>query len=306
MYNNFEDADNEEEAEEEYSGSESEGDEGSTGDGIVGAVCCCYFCLICCVLPISMSIGAAVSSKGLTSCVPGLPTSGANNTMIPDFHSINTAQHQWGNFFHRESNVFNPALSNTSRIGVWRTTKSWYLKDQWAYIAEGSSTPAIVAWAPLFSWMRKYTVKLCSPIEEYELTQNRWGPWRWGTDIEEWEISAGTQAIATATHTKEHQWWGWQVPNGWETTVTSNQLGTSIADMVQSFHSYWDLNTLWYVKDYRPDILPSWVLSFLAVAADQNSGSANHAYDRRLSSESEAQNGQQKKGVKGLEEPTIV
>jgi hypothetical protein len=206
-----------------------------------------------------------------------------------------TPDRQW-NWF-KESNVFDPSVSQQNRIGHWRSTKTWYLRSQWAYVPEGSTSAVVIAWQPWFSWTTTYHLKRCAPLEEMILSQDRlWFSNWWGQKKKKWSIQdwAG-MTIATADHTKNwNSWnWGWgAVPNGWHSVVTSNvQPGLEIGNLAQSYNSYWVRDSVWMVNDTRPDVVQPYVLSFLASSIDLAVKDSRRRGHRRLNSKEEPKAG---------------
>lgn len=261
-------------------------DEG--GLGFMCCICCCCFCCFC-VWPLGMSIGAAITSRGFTTCDPA--TSGVNYSHIPPNSWLRTPYAQWNQFYIKESDVFDPSKSNVTRIGFWRTTKTWYLRDQWAYVPEvnGTSAPGahVIARMPFFTWTKTFDIEHCYSGVTYRVAQNVfiWS-FGWNTQRTQWEIyNSASQNIAVANHVKNTDFWHY-VPPGWHSKIESITLpGVEVGSMTQNFESYWSSwpGSMWTVQDLRPDLLEPFALSFMAANFDIGSGSRRRGsnYGRR-------------------------
>merc|ERR1711998_131255 len=69
-----------------------------------------------------------------------------------------------------ETDVFDPAVSNRTRVGSWRRLSRMMLREQYAYVPEGYDVPLVVATMPLFTW-RTYDLELCHPQDAWTVEQ---------------------------------------------------------------------------------------------------------------------------------------
>jgi len=221
----------------------------------------------CCGLPICwllFAFIAAMKSKGLTEC-PTVPIT--NQAHIPAIHTVSTPALQWYNWFWKEHSVYNPSISNTTRMGYWRDTRTYMFRRQYAYVPENSTSAHIIVSTPLFAWTSTFHLEHCYPPVAYKLSENwQWG-WQWGKNVKTTEIYRDDKDIATATLEKDIQWSDWMLPDGWNIAVKSNVVeGIKVAEAAQTISDYYVENSDWTVKDYRPDLVEPFVLSFVAVA----------------------------------------
>lgn len=218
----------------------------------------------------------AVSSIGFTSCPTAVP--GVNSTdaqFLPNHHVLVYERYQGssssglGRTTYKKTNLFNPNVSNATPIGYWRTTKTWYLRSQWAYVLQGGNTPLVVAWQPYFSWARTFYLKRCAPVEEHVMTQDiLWFASWWGNHKTKWSIAdaVGTK-IAQSEHSLVYTWPMGTTPNGWNSVVSSTLYpGVVIGTMTQKYNSWWVTQTTWTIDVNRTDMLKPYVLSFMAAA----------------------------------------
>jgi hypothetical protein len=174
-----------------YDHSDSEDSNSGGGDDTCFSLflccCCCCFCL----LPIVINVMVAFGSIGFTSCPQVAPNIGSANTSdIPASHSVITPHWDW-NIWYKSSNVFDPMVSNETRVGYWRTAKTWYLRDVWAYVPEGADVPGVIAWQPFFSWTTTYDINRCFPPTHHIVSRDVLWFWSWGESHQQWSIKTG-------------------------------------------------------------------------------------------------------------------
>lgn len=229
-------------------------------DGLMG---CCVFGGCSSICWLIFAIVAAMNSKGLTEC-PTVPiTSQAN---IPAIHVVSTPAMQWYNWFWTEHSVYNPSISNTTRMGYWRDTRTFMFRRQYAYVTENSSTPHIIVSTPLFAWTSTFHLEHCYPPMAYKIIANMQLGWQWGKNVKTTEIYRDDMDIAQATLEKDIQWSDWMMPDGWNIAVKSTvNKSLKVADMAQTISDYYVENSDWTVKDYRPDVVEPFVMSLMAV-----------------------------------------
>jgi len=211
-------------------------------DGLIG---CCLFGGCSSICWLLFAIIAAMKSKGLTEC-PTVPIT--NQAHIPAIHTVSTPALQWYNWFWKEHSVYNPSISNTTRMGYWRDTRTYMFRRQYAYVPENSTSAHIIVSTPLIRLATTFHVEQCYPPVAYTLSD-------W-TDISTRHkntlIYRDDKEIARADIFYE---------DGWNIAVKSNVAeGIKVAEAAQNPGSDWT------VKDYRPDLVEPFVLSFVAVA----------------------------------------
>jgi hypothetical protein len=276
------------------------------GDGECDSCFCLCICMCCClilVLPLVINIAIAVGSAGYTSCPEVAPFIGQNTSDIPAIHSVVTKAWDW-NFWYEHSSVYDPLVSNTTRIGYWRTAKTWYLRDVWAYVPEGSDKPGVVAFQPFLSWTTTFDIERCFPKTRHIVSQDYLWFWQWGEHNQQWTVKNGQdQVVANAKKSKEWLWSPFGVPNGWQTVVWSAlQPNLAIGQLSQSFSTWFASDSVWSVYVTKPELLEPHVLSFMAAGndlADHQRRSGHHGnnrYHRRMEGVSEDEDAEEAEG----------
>jgi len=182
-------------------------------------------------------------------------------------------------------------VSNETRVGYWRTAKTWYFRDVWAYVPEGKDVPGVIAWQPFFSWTTTYDVERCFPPTHHVVSRDVLWFWSWGDSQKQWSIKTGDdRQIATAKSTKDWKWLSpFSIPNGWQTVIESTLTpNTVLATLSQSFSQYYASDSVWAVEVQKPTELEPHVASFIAAASDlhHKKDRDSHHY-RRLEGTSE-------------------
>jgi hypothetical protein len=260
------------------------------GGGVPGVVLCCCPCCVCLLL-MGGSIASAIASIGWTNCPAANPLLPNASTGIPPRHKLIRDFYQGssassssmgrgvaGSLWH-ETDLFNPDVSNKTRVGYWRDTKSWYLRGQWAYVEEGGSEPAAVAWQPFFTWTRTYEVKWCFPPKQYTASQNH--VWFWSQlpkngQLPKWSIAQNGVTIAISDAVKHLNrgflFYGQIIPQAWNAMVTSTSSpGTIIGNMTQIRDSWYPTKAVWEVDVNRTDLVDPFVLSFMSATFEDSS-----------------------------------
>jgi len=289
-------------------GQEDEDDDPTDTSFSLFIVCCC--CCVC-ILPFAFNVMIAIGSSGYTSCPTVAPLlSGTSD--IPAIHSVVTPHWNW-NIWFRSSDVYDPLVDNTTRVGYWRTAKTWYLRDVWAYVPQGSDKPGVVAYQPIFTWTTTYDVEKCFPPSRHILSRDMLWYWPWGNSQQSWSIRSGAdQQIATAKKSKEWQWTPFSTPNGWQTTIWSTlSPNTMIGQLSQTYSSFWASDSAWTVDVQKPELLEPHVASFIAAAndlvqkdKDKENQDSRRRY-RRMEEVAEGEEEEQEKTGEELEEKVV-
>lgn len=264
------------------------GEDSSDNPWVLACCCCCMCCIL--LIPVVFMIITAVNSKGLTSCPPA-PPAGTSVTLLPNTHVLVNDQYQGSSssssggqnrgfmgHVYKEIPLYDAvALDNVTPgsiptpLGKWRETRSWYLKQMWAYVVEGTTTPLAIAWQPVWSWTATYHVQRCYPHEEYILSMDiLWFQFSFSEQRAQWTIAneQGTQ-IAKSQSIRSR----WYV-DGWDTNVLSTQLpGVLIASMHQTVNNVWQgavPGSKTMVNVSRPDLLKPYVPSFMSAGVDMS------------------------------------
>lgn len=270
------------------------GGEKSDDGGIAGTIFGCCVCCCCLLLALSLSIPAVVASSGYTECPkPGSETLvNSEPIYLPNWHIMEKPKYQFAAFWSgQEINVFDPSVSNETRMGFWRTTKTWFLRTQFAYVSEGSESPQVVVSTPFFTWTTEYDIELCPAQKQWKVKQNAWV---WGgffQQLHEYHIyeEPGEKLIAKAEHTKDSwNWHGW-LPDGWKCFITSEvEPGKRIGAMIQMrenklMNFFATVDSRWVVVDEQPALLSPTVMSFLAASYDigKDEDDSDSSSDRR-------------------------
>mmetsp|Transcript_124976 Transcript_124976/g.233758 ORF Transcript_124976/g.233758 Transcript_124976/m.233758 type:complete len:312 (+) Transcript_124976:89-1024(+) len=251
----------------------SKSDDDDPGPVFKVACCCC-----CCLLYIAMIIPGVILARGFTECPDPGETSNGTEVLLPNWQIMETPKFQWTSWFGgAEMNVFDPHVSNTSRMGYWRTVRTPLLQTQFAYVPEGSEVPQVVVTVPFFSWTTTYNVELCPTLDKWKVSQDYfvWGGWF--QKAHEYSIfdEPGETLIAKTRHLKDltFGFHGWNPP-GWKAVVKSEvENDKDIGAIVQDVHSFFadgwtSAKSTWMVVDKQPELLSPTVLSFLAATYD--------------------------------------
>jgi len=162
-------------------------------------------------------------------------------------------------------------------VGYWREAWVSHLYTRYDFIDEQEQT--LLKVRPVFNLFHsEYQVERCGTQSVYTLKDT--SPWfGWMSVYHTWEVR-GSQGVLVATcyYSLIIPWWERE---WWEGNITAPS-GVQIGRIRQSFLSA--IDTEWSVSNFRPDLLPNYVLGVLAMnfaATDSaTSGSSGGSFAR--------------------------
>lgn len=237
-----------------------------------------FGCCVACGCLLISTMGTEIVAWSRQASCDAEATNGARQaldwgTVIPQ-HTVTQMKLGLTNIFWHQVDVYDEKVSNKATIGYWTDVSLFFgFLEKYAYVRtkDGKEETVMEAWKPWgFYFGERYDVYRCAnAAHEYMIEEDYWArPWfNWNAQTIFNIRKSGTQDIvATSKHVIKDAWsmnaaWAAEIKT-WDDKV--------VAELRQDKFSQtgWFQSQKWHAENFKPDLLPNEVVSFLSAVYD--------------------------------------